>query len=53
MTSLSFYFFKKCKREITLTNDRHSELLKKYAAVEKKSGWLERTLKDMEVRRYF
>ena len=39
----------KAKREITLANDRHAELLKTYTSVDKKAGWLERTLKEAEV----
>eukprot|EP00794_Sanderia_malayensis_P006017 gene6017-6716_t len=38
----------KSKREITLSHDRHSELLQNYNSVEKKAGWLERTLKELE-----
>eukprot|EP00112_Aurelia_sp_Birch-Aquarium-sp1_P011792 Seg2480.2 transcript_id=Seg2480.2/GoldUCD/mRNA.D3Y31 product="GRIP1-associated protein 1" protein_id=Seg2480.2/GoldUCD/D3Y31 len=38
----------KAKREITLANDRHAELLKTYTSVDKKAGWLERTLKEAE-----
>jgi len=36
------------KREVTLSTDRHSELLKTYNSLDKKCGWLERTLKDTE-----
>ena len=41
--------FQRVKREVTLSTDRHSELLKTYNSLDKKCGWLERTLKDTEV----